>query len=165
MVDHKGINTAPENIRDMMDWTRPNNQKELQRFNGMGNYISQFMPYSATITAPLTELTGDAEWLWPDLEETGFQAVKRAAEDHKVLRPIAYDNSDMIWLFTNASLTGTGAWIGQGPTRDAARPASFHSRKLTSAQSNYPTHHKKHVQSLRLWNRSPTCCYIGILKW
>jgi len=45
----------------------------------------------------------------------------------------------MIWLFTDASPTGTGAWIGQGPTRDAARPPAFSSRKLTPSQSNYHT--------------------------
>ena len=77
------------------------------------------------------------------MQEAAFQAVKRAAKEHKVLRPIDYDNSDMIWLFTDASPTGMGAWIGQGPTRDAARPASFHSRKLTLAQSNYPTHRQE----------------------
>ena len=143
MIDDNGIHPAPEKIRKIMDWTRPNNQKELQRFNGMVNYISQFMPHAATITAALTELTGDEEWLWTDLQKTAFQAVKRAAEDHKALRPIDYDNSEMIWLFTDASPTGTGAWIGQGPIRDAARPASFHSRKLTPAQSNYPTHQQE----------------------
>ena len=83
MIDNKGIHPAPEKIRSIMDWTRPNNQKELQKFNGMVNYISQFMPHAATITAPLTELTGDAEWLWTDLQEAAFQAVKRAAEDHR----------------------------------------------------------------------------------
>ena len=51
----------------------------------MVNYISQFMPHAATITAPLTEVTGDAEWPWTDLQETVFQAVKRAAEHHKIL--------------------------------------------------------------------------------
>ena len=126
-----------------MDWTRPNSQKELKRFNEMVNYISQFMPHAATITAPLTELTRDAEWLWTDLQEAAIQAVKQAAEDHKVLRLIDYDNSDMIWLFTDASLTGTGAWIGQGATRDAASPALFHCRKLTPAQSHYPTHQQE----------------------
>ena len=53
MIDDKGIHPAPERIRDIMDWTRPNNQKELQRFNGMVNYILQFMSHAATITAPL----------------------------------------------------------------------------------------------------------------
>jgi len=140
MIDDDGIHPAPEKIRTIMDWTRPESQKVLQRFNGMVNYISQFIPHIATITAPLTELSGNAEWLWTDLQEAAFAAVKRAADKHKVLRPIDYNKPDMIWLFTDASPTGTGAWIGQGPTTDAARPAAFHSRKLTPSQSNCPTH-------------------------
>ena len=78
----------------------------------MVNYIMQFIPRIATITAPLTELSGIAEWLWTDLQETGFEAVKRAADKHKVLRQIDYNKPDMIWLFTDASPTCTGAWIG-----------------------------------------------------
>jgi len=143
MIDDDGIHPAPEKIRTIMDWTRPENQKELQRFNGMVNYISQFIPHIATVTAPLTELSRNAEWLWTDLQEAAFEAVKRAAHKHKVLRPIDYNKPDMIWLFTDASPTGTGAWIGKGPTRDAARPAAFHSRKLMPSQSNYPTHQKE----------------------
>src|SRR5712691_22961 len=143
MIDDDGIHPAPEKIRTIMDWTRPQNQKELQRFNGMVNYISQFIPHIATITAPLTELSGDAEWLWTDLQEPAFLAGKRSAEEHKVLRLIDYIKPDTIWLFTDASPTGTGAWIGQGPTRETARPAAFHGRKLTPSQSNYPTHQQE----------------------
>jgi len=109
----------------------------------MVNYISQFIPHIATITAPLTELSWNAEWPWTDLQETAFEAVKRAADKQKVLRRIEYNKPDMIWLFTDASPTGTCAWIGQGPTRDAARPAAFNSRKLTPSQSNYPTHQQE----------------------
>ena len=36
-----------------------------------------------------------------------------------------------------------GAWIGQCATKDAVRPAAFHSRKLTPSQSNYPTHQQE----------------------
>ena len=106
----------------------------------MVNYISQFISHIATITAELTELSGNAEWLLTDLQEPAFEAVRRAADMHKVIRPIDYNKPDITWLFTDASPTGTGAWIGQGPTRDAARPAVFHSRKMTSSQSNYPTY-------------------------
>jgi len=49
----------------------------------------------------------------------------------------------MVWLFTDASPTRTGAWVGQGPTRDAARPAAFHSTKLMPSQNAYPTHHQE----------------------
>jgi len=101
------------------------------------------MPHIATITAPLTELSGNAEWLRTDLQEAAFEAVKQAADKHKVLRPIHYNKPDMIWLFTDVSPTGTGTWIGQGLTRDAAWPAAFHSRKLTPSQRNYPTHQQE----------------------
>jgi len=61
MIDDNGIHPAPEKVRTMIDWTRPENQKELQQFNGIVNYISHFIPHIATITAPLTELSGNAE--------------------------------------------------------------------------------------------------------
>ena len=63
MIDDDGIHPAPEKIRTIMDWTRPENKKEPQRFNGMVDYISQFIPHMTTITARLTELRGNAEWL------------------------------------------------------------------------------------------------------
>jgi len=62
----------------------------------MGNYISQFIPHIATLTAPLTELSVNAEWLWTDRQEAAFKAVKRAANKHKVLRPIDYNKPDRI---------------------------------------------------------------------
>jgi len=74
----------------------------------MVNYILQFLPYAATIAAPLTKLTGNAEWLWTDLHDAAFEAVKRAAEKQQVLRLIHYTIPDMVWLFTDASPTGTG---------------------------------------------------------
>jgi len=143
MIDNDGIHPPPEKIRTIMDRARAESQKELQRFNAMVNYISQFIIYITTITDPLTELGGNAEWLWTDVEEAAFEAVKSAADNHKVLRPIDYNKPDMIWLFTVTSPTGRGAWMGQGPTRDAARPAAFYSRKLTPSQSNYPTHEQE----------------------
>jgi len=138
MREDDGIHPAPEKFRPIMDRTSPESQKELQRFNGMVNYISQFIPHIATIIAPLTELSGNTESLWTNLQKAAFEAVKRAGDKHKGLRPIDYNKQDMRWLFTDASPTGTGAGIGQGLTRDAVRPAAFHSSKLTPSQRNYP---------------------------
>jgi len=61
MIDDDSLHPVPEKIRSIMDWTKPKNQKELECFNGMVNYISQFLLHASTITAPLTELTGNAE--------------------------------------------------------------------------------------------------------
>jgi len=90
MIDDDGIHPAPEKIWTIMDWTTPVNQKELQRFKGMVNYISQFFAHIAAITVPLTELSGNAEWLWTDLQEAAFEAVKRAADKHKVLSVVKH---------------------------------------------------------------------------
>jgi len=148
MIDADDMHPAREQIRTIMEWRRPESQKELQRFNRMVNYIWQFIPHIATIRAPLTELSGNAEWLWTDLQEAAFEAVKRAADTHKVLRPIDYNKPDMIWLFTDTSHTGTGAWRGEGPTRDGARPAAFHNRELTPSESNYPTHQQETLATI-----------------
>jgi transposase InsO family protein len=144
IIDDNGIHPAPEKIRKISDWTTPKNKKELERFNGIVNYVSQFLPHIATIAAPLTELTGKAEWEWTALHDAAFNQVKLAADDKRILTPLDYSNlADPIWLFTDASLTGTGAWVGQGPTPESAKPASFHSKKLTPTQTNYPTHQQE----------------------
>ena len=113
MINNKGIHPGRVKIRNFLDETRPNCQKELQQFNGMVNYILQFMPHAARITTACTKLTRDEECLWTALQEAGFQGVKQADKNHKVLRAINYDNSDLIWLLTDVSSTKTGVWIGQ----------------------------------------------------
>jgi len=109
IIDNHGIHPGLEKIPTIMDWTRPESQKELPRFNGMVNYILQFIPPIATITALLAELSGNTKWLWMDLQEAAFEPVKRAADKHLVLRSIIYNRPAMIWCFTNAFSTCTGA--------------------------------------------------------
>ena len=102
--------------------------------------MSQFLPHIATIAAPLTDLTGDAEWVWSPTHEKAFKQVKKVGDNNKILQALRYnDSSDTVYLFTNAFLTGTGAWIGQGSTPESAKLDFFHSRKLTPIQTNYPT--------------------------
>jgi len=43
MIDNDGIHPAPEIIGTIIAWTRPESQKELQRFNGIVNYISELI--------------------------------------------------------------------------------------------------------------------------
>src|SRR5881392_1113479 len=95
------------------------------------------------------------------LEEKAFKVTKQLAEQATILKPIDIDHPDSIFLFADASLVGTGSWIGQGPTIYTARPAAFHSHKFTSQQTSYPTHDQellaivdacKHFQHILLGN-------------
>ena len=51
IIDDNGIHPMPEKIYKISDWTTPKNRKELERFNGIVNYVSQFLPHIATIAA------------------------------------------------------------------------------------------------------------------
>src|SRR2546421_1566681 len=90
--------------------------------------------------APLTSLMGKTKFYWTPLEEKAFRATKQLAEQAAILKPIDINHPDPIFLFADASLVGTGSWIGQGLTIYTARPAAFHSHKFTSQQTFYPTH-------------------------
>src|SRR5436309_15657581 len=90
--------------------------------------------------ALLTSLMEKTKFYWMPLEEKAFQATKQLAEKVIILKPIDINHPDSIFLFADASLVGTGSWIGQGPTIYTARPTAFHSRKFTSQQTSYPTH-------------------------
>jgi len=93
----------------------------------MVNYVSQFMPHVATITALHRELSGNAEWLWMDLQEVAFEAVKPAADNHQVLRPMDYNKPDMTWLFTARAMLEfmQSLSTSQRPTKNTAEPAYF----------------------------------------
>jgi len=58
------------------------------------------------------------------------------------MKPVDYKSGVPMWLITDASLSGCGAWVGQGNRPETARPAALHSRKFTDAQHNYGTIHK-----------------------
>jgi len=59
------------------------------------------------------------------------------------MKPIDHESVLPIWVITDASDTGVGAWVGQGETADTARPAALLSRKFSNAQMNYGTTDKE----------------------
>jgi len=103
------------------------------------NYISQFLPHIAKITAPLTDLNGNTEFVWTPTHDKAFQNTKRLADHNEVITCINHQSGVPTWLITDVSDTGVGAWVGQGETPETAGPASLHSRKFTNTQMNYGT--------------------------
>jgi len=69
--------------------------------------------------------------------------IKKLVAGACIIRPVKYKSGVPIWLITDASLSGCGAWVGQGDTPETARPAALHSRKFTDAQHNYGTTDKE----------------------
>jgi hypothetical protein len=84
-----------------------------------------------------------ATWDWTPTHTTSFEKVKLALSAEPAIKPINYNSTEPIYLVTDASLIGTGAWIGQGTSPSTIIPAGFHSRKFNPAQENYSTFDKE----------------------
>jgi len=82
-------------------------------------------------------------WDWMHTYQKSFELIKQMLSTDLAVRPLDYESADPIFLVTDASLIGTGAWVGQGPSVMEIRPAAFHSRKLNSEQLNYLTFNKE----------------------
>jgi hypothetical protein len=145
-IENGKIMPAPEKIRRIMDWEIPKTKKQLQAFIGLVNYVAPHLLHAATVTAPLTELTGsNAEWNWDHLHTQAFNQLKRLSETHAPIRPLNYKDAKSgntnVYLVTDASSVGTGAAICHGKNYEDAKSniAALHSRKFTQAQIAYHT--------------------------
>jgi len=139
LIDDQGSKASPEKIARIEAWTTPRKKKQLQKFLGVLDYISQFIPHLASITPPLTWLTGTEEFVWTAAHAHDMENVKQAAAHNQIMKPIEQELALPILLITNTEDTGVGAWVLQGETADTARPAGLHSRKFSNAQKNNGT--------------------------
>jgi len=143
IIDDEWLKPDPEKIAKIEAWTTPTTNRQLQEFLGVVNYISKFLPHIATLTAPLTALTETAEFVWTALHDTAMTNIKKLITGTCIMKPVDYKCRVPIWLITDASLSGYGAWVGQGDTPETARPAALHSRKFTDAQHREGTTDKE----------------------
>ena len=111
-ITSQGLSAEPAKVLDVKSWPTPNNRKKLQGFMGMVNYLSRYAPHLATAAAPLTHLCGDTiKWQWLPIHDISLQQVKDIIGGEAILQPLDYKSQDTIYLVTDASLMGIGAWI------------------------------------------------------
>jgi len=91
IIDDQELRASPEKRARIEAWTTPKSKKQLQEFLGVVNYISQFIPHLASITAPLTSLTGTEEFVWTATDDHAMDNVKRAAAHNQIMKPIDHE--------------------------------------------------------------------------
>jgi hypothetical protein len=137
-IDDEGIHMDPVKMEKIWDWRMPCSFQDVLRFNGVIQYLSQFLPRSMDYTALLTGMcSNNCDFVWTDLQDECFNRIKGLIAKAPILKPIDRRTKIPIWVLSNASASGVGAWYGQGPTWDTCRPAGFLSQKFTPAQMNY----------------------------
>jgi len=141
IVDDKGIHPDADKLHRIREWRTPRNYHDVQRFVGLVNYVSNFLPDITTYTAPLQSMVKNGTpFFWRPIHQRCFDMIKRICCKTPIIRPIDYQSEEPVWLICDASKTGVGAMYGQGTTWKTCRPAGFMSKKFSYAQQHYAVH-------------------------
>ena len=85
-VSRLGLSTHLEKVNAILALDRPKKLSQLQTFLGMVVYFSAFIPYYASICAPLFQLLRKGKrWHWGAEEEYAFESAKSALQSSPVL--------------------------------------------------------------------------------
>jgi RNase H-like domain found in reverse transcriptase/Reverse transcriptase (RNA-dependent DNA polymerase)/Integrase zinc binding domain/Chromo (CHRromatin Organisation MOdifier) domain/Retroviral aspartyl protease len=153
VISKKGIHTNAGLVKAIRDWPRPTKQREVQQFVGLAQFYHQYIDNFAEIALPLTALIGEGvPFSWSEDAELAFAALKDAISKAPVLK--IFDPDHRTTVETDASGFALGAVLFQTDEHGVSRPVAFTSRKLNSAERNYPTHEQELlavVHALKTW--------------
>lgn len=139
IVDQRGHRIDPDRAAAIAAYPEPRTVKEMQRFLGAINYVHELTPQFAEMVAPLHRIAvGKGKLHWTDDLRQVFQSVKCKLADSVTLRP--YKPDQELYLTTDASLLGLGAWLGQADpqTGDRIEPIYCVSKQLSPTQQRWP---------------------------
>ena len=92
----------------------PTSAKELKTFCGMISYYRRFIPNCSRIAFPLHKLLKmDVKFEWKPEQEHAFQHLKAKLASQPILQYPCFSKEFI--LTTDASNTGLGALLSQGP--------------------------------------------------
>ena len=153
VISKDGIHTNAGLVKAIREWPRPTKQRDVQQFIGLVQFYHQYIEGFASLALPLTALLGDnVPFTWDDDKEQSFIALKDAISKAPVLR--IFDPNLPTSVETDASGFALGAVLFQTDANGESRPVAFTSRKLNSAERNYPTHEQELlavVHALKTW--------------
>jgi len=130
-ISAQGLHPDPEKVRAVQELPTPNNKEDLQRFLGMINYLSRFVPNFSAETYPLRDLLrNDSEWCWLQQHADAFATLKKRISHPPVLR--FFDVNKQVTITCDASKSGLGAACLQDGV-----PIAYASRAMTSTEERY----------------------------
>src|SRR5215510_7490251 len=155
IIDSRGIHADADKMHRIRDWKKPRNYNDVQKFQGLVQYLSHFLPDISSYTTPLLSMTaGGNAFIWRPLHDKCFQMIKHICCTTPILVPVNPVLDIPIWVICDASVSGIGAMYGQGPDWRHCRPAGLMSRKFTDAQRHYRTYEHETIAILQ-----------ALLKW
>lgn len=157
IIDDEGLHVDSDKMSLVrnLNWRTPRNYADVERFLGLINYLSPWIPNVSAYTTPLSGMcANNRPLIWRALHQSCFDHIKPIACKAPVFKPVDFSKPDPVWIVTDASIAGCGAYYGQGKEWNTIRPAGFISKKCTNAQRNYFTYELEALTVL-----------VALLKW
>ncbi|GAA5974657.1 hypothetical protein JCM11641_007043 [Rhodosporidiobolus odoratus] len=141
IIDDTGVSVDPVQWDLVKNWPVPRSKKDVMRFSGTVQWMGDHLPHLNELMAPISRLTGSVDWNWSPACQAAFDLVKSLVP--QTLSPLNLaaleSGEEKLFVFSDASILGCGSWIGQGTSKETARPYRYHSAKFNGAQRNYHT--------------------------
>lgn len=134
-VSAEGVRPDPCKVEGIVNMKSPTNITEVQRFMGMVNFLSRFIPDKSEIMEPVSSLLSSKNaFVWGQPQEDAFRRIKERLTSAPCLK--LYDVSKHTMISCDASGLGLGSVLLQGEGSER-HPVAFISRTLTSAEKGY----------------------------
>lgn len=138
----EGIAVDPAKVKAILEWQAPTTVKGVRSFLGFANFYRCFVEGFSDIAAPLTNLTRkNVEWQWGHEENTAFERLKEIFASEPVLAQ--WDPERETILEADSSGYAIGGCLSQIDQQGQIRPVAYFSKRLSSAEANYPIHDKE----------------------
>ena len=105
-----GYKLDPKKVHAITEMKLTKNLQDLQSFPGLVDYLNQFSPALANLTAPLRALCKkNTLFTWESSQQAAFDAIKKEITNAPVLA--YFDQSKASTIESNASKKGLGAVV------------------------------------------------------
>ena len=126
----------------------PRTTSQARTYCGLINFIRSWLPSLASIVAPITSLCSpNKPFAWSDECQNAFDAVRGLIEQASILYHA--DLEKQLYIRTDASDVGGGAFLYQRDADNSVLPIAFASWKWSGAQLNYGIQQKELLAAVK----------------
>ena len=127
----EGIQADSSKVKAILNMPDPVDKQGVQRFLGIVNYLTPFIPNKAQITEPLRQLLKDkAPWNWGKPQQEAMKKIKQLLSSEVLLK--YYDETKPLTIQADASQDGLGACLLQD-----GKPICYASRSMNETEQRY----------------------------
>lgn len=131
IITEKGLKINSGKVQAVVDMPRPIDEKGIERFLGVVNYLNRYIPNFSVETEPLRELIRKENlFSWTEKQENAFKTLKSKLIKAPVLQ--YYNKNEPVLVTCDALKNGCGSVIMQNQM-----PIAYASKAFTQTQKAY----------------------------